>query len=488
MLRLADSLTRAIAAATFTLSILLHTTAGWCEFPVDVTENSGLPGNFFQTSGYLDGTVFHLAFIRSADGNPPFKVYYAPIDASADFNSDTLTGDTLRLKDITLLDLTLPAYVDGRSPSIFPLSDNGEKKAGVAFIGDGTVFFALINPNLDSDALQPSVEDVQAVPVVPAGSVTSLSSASDSAGNLHLLYDNTGSLLYASIPFDDFTNSVTSIPLDSPGTAPQLAVKSDPLNNAHAVWAGDDGSGNFIAYYAMADFDSADVPGKILIPKTRIFGQEAGSFTAPWLSVTASNRIYLSATESADPLVPGTLYLANVNPNLAPRDGTALVDPDQIFSGPPTPLGIEFSNPVILSDTENRIHISGTGGGGTGLTFASAVFSGGLFSIAQNQKPVSLVDLPEPLDIFDRSALAYFSSGKAVVAWSGIDAGSGENHIFAISTPAPAFPPQPQDESGCTVNGRRPIAGSGVWDTVLILASALFFFLRSRLPRGGRKA
>ncbi|NIO16077.1 MAG: hypothetical protein GTN70_03620, partial [Deltaproteobacteria bacterium] len=76
-----------------------------------------------------------------------------------------------------------------------------------------------------------------------------------------------------------------------------------------------------IAYYAMADFDSADVPGKILIPKTRIFGQEAGSFTAPWLSVTASNRIYLSATESADPLVPGTLYLANVNPNLAPRDG-----------------------------------------------------------------------------------------------------------------------------------------------------------------------
>ncbi len=488
MLRFADSLTKAFAAATFTLSILLHTTAGWCESPVDVTENSGLPGNFFQTSGYLDGNVFHLAFIRSADGNPPFKVYYVPIDASADFSSDTLTGDTLRLKDITLVDLTVPAYSDGRSPSIFPLSDNGEKKAGVAFIGDGTVYFALINPNLDNDTLQPSVENVQAVPVVPAGSVTSLSSASDSTGNLHLLYDNTGSLLYASIPFNDFTSPAFSILLDSPGTTPQLAVKADPLNNAHAIWAGNDGSGNSIAHYAMADFDSTDVPGKILIPKTRIFGQESGSFTAPWLSISSSNSIYLSATESADPLAPGTLYLANINPDLAPRDGSPLVDPDQIFAGPPTPLGIEFSNPVILSDTENRIHLSGTGGGGTGLTFASALFSGGLFTIAQNQKPVSLVDLPEPLDMFDRSALAYFTSGKAVVAWSGIDTGSGENHIFAISTPAPAFPPQPQDESGCTVNGRRPLGRSVGWDTVLILGSAVFFFLRSRLPRWRRKA
>ncbi|NIS75318.1 MAG: hypothetical protein GTO08_08565 [Deltaproteobacteria bacterium] len=470
------------ASALFLISLLTPAT-GRCEFPVDTISNSGITGSFFQPAGYLDDTVLHLAFIGSSGGIPPYKVYYVPIDASADFDDVSLTGDTLRLKGITLVDLTLPAYTDARTPWIFPISDGGVDKTGIAFIADSNLFFALINPNLDNGGLQPAVEDVRVIPVTPSVSVAALSSASDSSGNIHLLYFDSGNIYYASTPFDDFSNPVDNISLGGTAFTPQLAMNIDSDGNAHALWDEDDGSGRSITYYAMTDPDSTAVPGKILIPKTRIFGQEADSFTAPWLSVNATNSIYLSAVSGTDALEPGTIFLAKIDPTLAPRNGSPLIDPNDIFTGFPTPLVIEFSNPVILSDTEDRIHISGNGAGGTGLTTASALFSQSIFSILQNQKPVSLVDIPEPLDKFDRSVLSYFSTGKAVVAWSGVDTVSGSNHIFAISTSAPAFPPQPEDESGCSINGGRTGALSGIAGVILIFAPASFFSLSLRVRR-----
>lgn len=482
-MRFSNPFTRSLAAATFSLAILFCATAGWCEFQIDVTENSGITGNFFQTSGYLDGTDFHLAFIQSVDGNPPYKVYYVPIDASADFSSTALTGDTLRLKDITLVDLGVPAYIDGKTPWIFPITDNNVEKSGIVFIGDSTLFFALINPNLDNDSLQPTVDVLQSIPVTPSSNVTSLSATSDTSGNLHLAYTDSGNIYYAQTPFDDFSSPVDNILLDSSSVPPQIVIDADLSENAHIVWAADDGTGKQISYYAMTDPDSATVPSKVLIPKTRIFGQEANTFTAPWISVISTSSIFLSAIKGDDPQVPGIIYLANINPGLAPQNGSALVDPDEIFTAEPAPLGIEFSNPVILSDIENRIHISGTGAGGTGLTFASAQFSSTQFVILENQKPVSLVDLPEPLDMFDRSALAYFSSGKAVIAWSGTGSGASENHIFSISTVAPAFPPQPQNESGCAINGKSPGVRTGIWSLLLIFAPPILFVLSSRIRR-----
>lgn len=469
--------------SVLSFTILLYPDPGRCEFPVDIIEGSGFSGSFHQPSGYLAGTVFHMAFIGSPTGTTPFKVYYCPIDASANFDDSALTGDTLRLKNVTLVDLPVPAYADGRTPWIFPIADGDVEKVGIAFIGDTTPFFALVDPNLDDSTLQPVVGDVRTIPVNPSVNVTSLTSTSDGSGNLHLLYFDSGDIYYASTPFDDFTSPVDNIFLDTSATEPQLVIGTDSDGNAHGAWSADDGLGNSIISYAMMDPDSTTVSSKVLIPGTRIFGQEGLSFFAPWLSVNATNSIYLSSVSSSGPLSPGTLYLGKIDPTLAPRDGNSLTDPDEIFSSFPTALGMVFKNPVMLSDSEDRIHVSGSGTSGTGLTFATAVFSTEIFSILQSQKPVSLVDTPEPLDPFDRTALAYFSSGKAVIGWSGLDTPPAENHIFVISTTAPAFPPQPENESGCAVNSTGTDTAGKVANAFCMIAPAIFFSLASRVRK-----
>lgn len=475
-------ISQAAASSLFLIVLLLTPAAGRCEFPIDIISNSSITGDFFQPAGFLDGSVIHLAFIGSADGNPPYKVYYCPINGAANFNDENLTGDTIRLKDITLVD-GIPTYGDGRTPWVFPLTDNGTKKVGIIFIGDSLLYFSLINPNLADDLLMPSVDDFQVIPVTPSTNVTSLSSASDSSGNLHMVYADSGDIYYASLPFNDFSAPVDSILLDSSVVIPQLAIDTDSSDNAHAIWASDTVTGRTISYYAMIDPDSTAVPGKVLIPKTRVFGQEGDSFTSPWISVTQTTSVYLSAVNGSDPSLASEIFLARVNPNLAPRDGSDLVDPDKIFSAFPSPLGLDFQNPVVVADNENRVHVSGGGGGGTGLTFASAQLSGSSFTILENQKPISLVDLPEPLDGFDRASLSYFTSGKAVIAWSGLDSGSGDIHIFATSTTAPAFPPQPAEESGCTVRGHVTPSSSGTASALLLLLPALILLLSAKVRR-----
>jgi len=467
----------------------------FAETNVDLISGSGLSGNFFQPSGFLEGNTLHLAFSGTVDGGTTFKIYYVPADASKDFSSDTLTGNDVRINAIALITGSPDTYTQGKRPSLFTINDGGVPKVGIVFIGDNNIYFALVNPDL-SGGTGTTVESVtRIVTSNPSNNVTAISADGDPNGIVHILYsNNSGSgdvINYASFPFND-TATVTEVgTLDtsvSSTSPPGLKISSDSSGNAHAVWSSDgnmDGNTSteeWKCFYAMIDPDNATTT--LPIPKTRIFGSD-GFFTYPWISVNGPNEVYVSSQKFSSSIMEGgDLYLALLNPGLAPMDGSSLSDPDTIFTAFPQNMGDFFLKPVILSDSQQRIHIAGNGYLGSGISFATYQGGSAIFSPLDVQKPISLTDIPTfKTGEFDgeRTHLSYFSSGKVVVSWAGNDALSGNSHIFLVSGPATAFPPEPEAQTGCQVGG----SGGGRHDlsTLVIFVSPMLLYLISLIRR-----
>ncbi|RMG60692.1 MAG: hypothetical protein D6713_02120, partial [Deltaproteobacteria bacterium] len=152
--------------------------------------------------------------------------------------------------------------------------------------------------------------------------------------------------------------------------------------------------------------------------------------------------------------------------------------PEEIFTLPPYNTNLTFLKPSILSDTEHRTHILGNGYEGSGITFASYEYQSGELSLAEPQKRVALDDretFESGYFASERASLEYFTSGKAVVLYTGFS-NTGERHLFLTTTTAPAFPPQPEPESGCSVSGKAP----GGDPITLVLSLGFLYFLSRR--------
>ncbi len=483
-----------LISALFSSPILAETN-------VDLISGSGLAGDFFQPSGFLEGNTLHLAFSGTVDGGTTYKVYYVPADGSKDFSLSTLTGSDVRINAIALVSGTPDTYTQGRRPSLFTVDDGGVAKVGIVFSGDNKIYFALVNPDL-SGGSGTTVESVTRILTTnPSSNITAISADGDVNGIVHILYaNNTGSgdvINYASFPFGD-TATVTevgSLDTSTSSTAPPgLMIRTDTSGNAHAIWSSDgnmDGNGSteeWKCFYAMIDPDNTTTT--LPIPKTRVFGSD-GFFAYPWISVNSPSEVYISSQKFSTSIFEGSnLYLALLNPGLAPMDGLPLTDPDSIFTVFPQDTGNFFLKPVILSDSKQRIHIAGDGYLGSGISYATYQGGSTPFTLLDLQKPVSLTDIPTfKSGEFDgeRSHLSYFSSGKVVVSWAGQDSGSGNSHIFLVSAPATAFPPEPEAQTGCQI-GRTGNGESADLSDLAILVSPMLLYLISLIRRKKRYA
>ena len=480
-----------VCAACVACILFAWPSPGFPETNVDLISGSGLTGNFFQPSGSLEGNTLHLAFTGTVDGGTTFQVYYVPADSSKNFTDANLTGSDVRLNDVKVITGSPDSYTQGRRPSVFPISDSGISKVGVVFIGDNKIYFSILNPNLAAGS-GTTVESVTHIATSsPSSNVTAISAAADGNGTVHVLYaDDAGSgdiINYVSFPFNNASTLTEVGPLDTSKSAtapPQLSLGTDSSFNAHALWSSDGNSdGNssteeWKCFYSMIDPDGSVTT--LPIPKTRIFGTE-GFYLYPSISVNGTGEIFASSQSFNGSIFNGgELYLALINPELAPRDGTPLTDTDTIFTALPKNVGDIFLKPTMVSDSQKRVHIAGNGYLESGLSFAAYQEVENSFTLLDGQRPVSLTDIPTfKSGEFDgeRSVITYISAGVAIFAWAGTDNSlSGASHLFMVTAPATAFPPEPQDESGCAISTSGDRYRANWEDGLFLLFPALLFF------------
>ncbi len=476
--------------------------------PIDLFSGSTVAiDNAYQPDSLLSGNTLLITFSGEVSGN--YKIYYLEADTSKDFDDPQLTGTDVRLMEPLLVDTSPSGYTEGLYPSIFTFTNSGAEKIGIVFSGDGKPFFAVI------DKTNKSIDSVTDLSQYLTGIATtwdlnSIEAVSDSNDRVHVLLSNHDSansldrIYYFSFPATDPSNIFVSNELDTTSNSappPHLDIDADSSGYAHLIWAAyEDPDGNgvpgWFVFYAMFN-PTGNAGEEYVIEKTLIFGQEGLYFVLPSISAVSHSEIYASAQvytgEQGGIFSSGELYLALLNPNLIPTGSAfpyAPNTPEEIFAIPPYPTGLVFLKPLILADTEHRIHVLGNGYDGTGITFASFEKSESEFTVAEPQKRVALSDnetfYPSNFSS-DGSSLSYLTTGLAAVLFPGDD-GAGSSHIFMTTTDAPAFPPQPEPESGCNVSGsnisiEKPYGTAGL---ILILLISFLLIKRTDTNKGSR--
>jgi len=503
-------------------------------FPVN---NAGT-GNwvFDQPSVVVNGSLLHVAFVgdstAGADASPNTKLYYAAVNAGADFTNKLTTRAQVLVTSPVAID-NGDAYTGARHPQIamrtstelvilfqaIPLGDTSPKlfRARVT----------IANNNVTSS----HVDEIRSAAGGRMSGGLTDPSFNLVVGNdaLRVAFSSSPSLLggsaysdvyYARVGIDNSRVVNTPILLtntaSSTGVMPLPRLKIDSANNSNIVWAANNSTDTPSPtgiYYAMVQSVPPGVTDNLAIGATQVLsGGYRWGF--PSVFLTSATVVWILAADEPPTGSTGlaaSVGISAVNPYAVIHDGNP-VNINNVganaafFLNPPggsvLPSNFDAYRPETSLDGNNWVHVSGYGFRGAPplyqgtpgryyvMSIGSTSSSSGTSSVFSTMlwSPVSIgtgdvasaTQLPND---YTRPAFIPFS-GKSVQFWSGPDTVvPGARNLYVTSTFSVGAPSQSQ--SGCSMvdDPRRGEAGRFPGAAMLLLPAALL-----ALRRAARKA
>ena len=468
---------RILTSACLTLlAIMVAATAG-AEKTVAVNDPA-IPGVYDQPSAVAAGDLVHVAYIGAASTAGPFRLFYAAIDGGSNFTDLSLSRTTagFLVTPPTAIDNTAPgnnAYVDARHPRIAVRSSN-----------EVTIFFqakAVSSPDptyvlyMATVTLQNGAVVKQTVRLVTglSGFNEDVSFAlNTSDGTARIAYSGRAGIsgdfnvYYAKVSLD--TAAVTGSPgtplllssvPGSPGSRPLPSLRLDDSKRSHVAWAANSDNTTTAngVYYALVN-ETNGVDG-VAIAATEILGRSK-KWGFPILLVSSTSSIIILAIDESQPEIAGEIGLVNINPEQDDQDGSPVQvrTTTDFLRTPPgeaiLPVNFNLFRPEAFLDSLSQIHITGYGTGGTRSTYYGFRLTGTWPYVVFQKIPVPVgLDSSEfPVSLtgdYTRSALAFLTSGKVIIFWSGEVSGTGNRNLDVTGLPAASAIENSQ--SGCTV-------------------------------------
>ncbi|MBI5419935.1 MAG: hypothetical protein HZA60_07595 [Deltaproteobacteria bacterium] len=495
--------------------------AGIAAAEITIPVNDNNTGVFDQPSTALSGTTVHVAFIGDNTATGAFRVFYAAVNGAADFTNLQLPRDnTVLFVFPTVIDNTGAGgnspYFDARHPKIALRTST---EAVILFqakpAADNVVYRPYI-ARLDLSTTPPTLISVRRIEGFPTG-ILSTGDIEDISFGI-VTTDNTVRMAFANksaigsaslfqvyfgrLVLDNAVVVGTPILLSSgdnnpvtgsDGFRPIPSLKVDGPARSHVAWAATDSSTTNpgAVYYALVK----DVGGgvdNVAIGATEILGRTK-RWGHPNLLISGNSSATVLAADESVPGIAGNIGLAQFNPDAVTQNGLPVQfgTASTFYSIRPTILSSSFDlfRPEAFLDTTGRVHLTGYGNTGSTATYYAITLSTA-FPFA------NFLTLPIPVGInefpggiagdYTKAAFGYIS-GKAVVFWSGIIPGSSpeRRNLDVTTVPTVTDPPQPTQESGCSMVRSPHVGESGrIPGTALLFLPAIALFLR-RISRSG---
>ena len=378
MIRFRRSLVLLALAATLSLGA-----AAWAEgiFPV----NDSGTGVFDQASVAANGTVLHVAFVGGGSAGGPFRLFYAAVNAGADFgNKATTRAQVLLTAPFAISDAL---YTDARHPQVALRSAT---EVAILFqaipAGDTNykLFRALLTIENNAVKTQQVGEIVDPVGGRMAGRLVDPSFALVATDNsLRVAYtDNSagiGNVYYARVGVDNAflvgSRILLSSRPDTQGVQPLPRLRLDGNNNSHVVWAANNNDPTRTPsgiYYAMVQAVPPGVVDNLAIGATQVLsGGYRWGF--PNVLLVFPTNVWILAADEPPPGsagLAGSLGISEINPYAVTRDGNPVnvnnvVLNSLFFLNPPgcSVLSSNFDayHPEGVIDGSQRIHVAGYG-------------------------------------------------------------------------------------------------------------------------------
>lgn len=491
---------------------------------------------FDQPSVVSYGSVVHVAFVGDntvgADASPNTRLYYAAVNAGADFTNKATTSAQVLVTAPVAID-NGAAYTNARHPQI-AMRTATELTILFQAIPVGETNFKLFLAHVTIDSNTVTTQRVKEV-LNPAsgrmpGNLVDPSFMPVAADNsLRVAYTDSltgsfpgyGNVYYARVGWDNAFLVGSSILLSSQpssqGVQPLPRLRLDGYSNSHIVWAANNSAGTPSPtgiYYAMVQTGpSGGVVDNLAIGATQVL---SGGFRwgFPNIFLTGASNVWILAADEP-PIgstgLAGSVGISEINPYAVTHDGNPvnvsnLGSNTSFFRNPPggSVLSSDFDtyHPEVALDSQNRVHVTGYGFRGYSplyqgtpgryyvMSLGSTVTGSGTSSIFASMvtAPVSVgigdVAFATQLsDDYTRPAFVH-ASGKSVHFWSGPDnVVAGARNLYVTSAYSPVDPSPPQ--SGCSMVGdpRRGEAGRIPGTAVLLLPAVLL-----ALRKAARKA
>jgi len=473
-----------------------------------LTVNDNTTGTFDQPSVVMNGSTAHVAFIGDNVTPGAFRVYYAAVNGAADFTNLALPRDSTVL--ITLptpidnTDIGNDLYADARHPKI---SLRSATEVVILFQAKENLGDVVYRPYIAQLTLVNNVvagKSVKKVVGAPAGDIEDLSYGLVATDNTaRIAFANRSAIggpdpfqvVYARVGLDNAT--VVGPPLTltaagvSDGFRPLPSLRIDASNRSHIAWAATDSSSSNpgAVYYALVKQDAGGTDN-LAIGATEILGL-AKRWSHPNVLVANASTIIVLAADESVPGNSGNIGVAQFNPDAVTQNGA----PVQVSTAATffyikpyvLPASFDLYRPEAFLDPSGRIHVAGYGNAGTTSTYyviqLSLTYPFATFQLAPTPFPFGFGELPggEGSD-YTKAAFGYIS-GKAVLFWSGIVAGSApQRRNLDVTTVPTLTEPIPFNESGCSMV-KDPRAGERgrIPGAFLLFLPAVIIALR-RIP------
>lgn len=475
---------------------------------------NGGAGVYDQPSVAMRGSVAHVAYIGAPAPGDPFKVFYAAVNGAAGFSNLSLTRAAALV--------TLPTAVDNAAAPSVSYADARHPRIAVRSAGEVIVFFqakpsspsdpdyVLYRARLVLDNNAVVFQDVRPVGGLEAGDARDVALALVAADNTariayaHRAPASSGpyAVRYARVAVDNAEAAGPSLLLSSgdgdtatgsDGDAPLPALRVDAKGRTHVAWAAGNSAATAAAvYYALVK--TASGLDNVGIGATEVLGRTM-RWIYPSLAVPATNVVHLFAGDGAAPASAGPLGYARLNPDaVAHTGGPVAAGSIRAFlvQGPTVlPASFDLYRPEIVIDSSGRFHATGYGAQGSSATYyaIAPVGSYPYMEFKALPLPVGLNEYPGEIDGDYTKAAVGYTSGRAVVFWSGAAAGTGlrDLDVTALPTVTEAVTSQ---ETGCSA-ARSPAGATAarIAGALLLLLPAFLLALRRLLVRvRGREA
>jgi hypothetical protein len=466
------------------LSVLLFTAAfaGTAAAEKTLTVNDNNTGVFDQPAVVMYGSVAHVAYIGDGSASGLFRVYHAAVNAGSDYTNLALARDNQSILSFPLgIDNAgtggNSAYYDARHPKIVIRSSTEavilfQAKPGPASVAYRPYIARLALSNNVASLL--SVKEVTGFPTsapdLATTDVEDISAGIVTTDNTVRIAFCVKSAIGAAEPFRVYfarvgidNATVVGTPLllsaisGSEGFRPIPSLRLDSQNRAHVAWVSNDNTvtANPVYYAMLKETNSVD---NVVIAATQVISATM-RWGHPQVQVSNDSSILLLAVDESVAGIAGNIGLVNINPDGDNQDGT----PVQIgtntsfFLTPPGELILpdEFNlyRPEAFLDSLGKIHMTGYGTGGSSCVYYAfrLVTSYPYHEITTARAQVGFDAQEFPGEIagdYTRAAFGHFTSGKALVFWSGLVGGANRNlDVTAVPT-STAFS---SDESGCSM-------------------------------------
>lgn len=479
---------------------------------------------FDQPSVAVSGKTVHVAFIGDGEGDGTFKLYYAAVNGSANFQSSSATQASVLLTPAVAID-NGSAYDDVRHPQIVTW---GSSRLVVVFqavpagagAGNYKLFRAIVHISGNAVTSQVVNEIVDSASVRLGGTLVDPSfQLSTSDDTLRIAYSE-ASAEYSNVYFVRVAIDNASIvggPIllsslaSSQGVKPLPRLQLDVDGDSHVVWAANNASSTPTGiYYSMVQRNSSGTADNVAIGPTQvIYGNYRWGF--PSLVVDSPSSVFVFAVNQ--PLnLPGTagaLGFTMIDPSAVRHDGQPvnvnnLATLTSFFVSQPGGLvasgAFDAYQPDVYFDrSEGYFHIAGYGYRSTASPYQGTP---GRFYVMDLEEvidqysvesvpdlllypvPVGIGDLSHGMQIagdYTRAAFASFQK-KAIHFWSGPDSvTAGASNLYVTSTDDADI--SSGDSSGCSVAGNPRNGDAGRIPGALLLLSPAAVLLLLKVSR-----